>query len=299
MTSAVRASAFALLAAALAVAAFAARLPVPHQAGMQPGPAAERYAGYPIMTARLPRPAGLAPQPAASNITAVGSLNWAGYAIWRKHLTFTAIRATLFVPYAQCARTKHGTLSTHWVGLDGFERGSHSVEQTGISADCSAGGKTRYFAWFEMFPLPETRLSLAIRAGDSITASVTYSPRRAIFRLALTDNTRGGRIAVQRACPKVKIGRSQLRCLRNSAEVISEAPAIRSGKNLTIAPLTDYRAVSFDAVSVTDLAGVSGGPVSPLWQTTKIIELRASGGAVVALPTPTQAATFDTYWSRP
>lgn len=256
------------------------------------------YGGYPMVRARLPRAmAGQASPSAARDITAIGSLNWAGYAVWGQRKTFTSIRATFFVPYAHCTESAGGTLSSHWVGFDGFMPHSQSVEQAGIAADCSARGKAIYYAWFEMFPKPETRTSLSIRPGDSITVVVTYSPSRSMFRLSLTDNTRGERLAVQRKCPDVRIGGRKLQCLRNSAEAISEAPATGASGHLVIAQLTDYGAVSFDAISIVDAAGAAGGPVSARWQTAKITQLRSPTGAVLALPTPTQAATFDIYWS--
>jgi hypothetical protein len=304
MTSAARVCALALLAPVLALSALAVTQPVTHHGGGRAQAAAEEYAGYPIVAARLPRTGIQTPArtqaraTTTSDITNVGSLNWAGYAVWGKRLTFTSVRATFFVPYVQCARTKRGTMSSHWVGFDGFERGSDSVEQAGIAADCSAAGKASYYAWYEMFPLPETRLSLAVKAGDSVTAAVTYNTAKATFKLVVVDNSRGEQTSVVKKCPDVKIGRSKLRCLRDSAEGISEAPAVRSGKKLTIAALTDYGAVSFNTLFITDSAGFGGGPVASAWQAAKIIELRSSGGVVVALPTPTQAATFDTYWVR-
>jgi hypothetical protein len=304
MTSAARVCALALLAPVLALSALAVAQPVMHRGGGTHA-AAEEYAGYPIVAARLPQSTARTLGPAAalsrqiSDITDVGSLNWAGYAVWGKRLTFTSVRATFFVPYAQCARTKDGTMSSQWVGFDGFERGSNSVEQAGIAADCSAAGKASYYAWYEMFPLPETRLKLAVRAGDSITAAVSYNAALARFKLVVVDNTRGDEATAVQPCPDVRVSGTRLRCLRNSAEGISEAPAVKSGKKLTIAALTDYGAVSFNTLFATDAAGFGGGPVASAWQTAKIVELRTSGGAVVALPTPTEAATFDTYWARP
>jgi hypothetical protein len=80
--------------------------------------------------------------------------------------------------------------------------------------------------------------------------------------------------------------------------MISEAPATVTGKHVHIAHLADYGAVSFDAISITDNRGAKGAIVSPHWNATKIIQLSSSNGPIVAHPTPTQAATFDTYWIR-
>jgi hypothetical protein len=298
MTSAARACAIALAAAALMLTAASATTTVPrHRAGG----AARAWAGYPIMPASLPGPAAgqagsQAATPVVRNITTVGSLNWAGYAVSGRRTSFRAIRATFFIPYLDCAKSPGATLSSHWVGFDGFIAGAESVEQAGVAADCSASGRPSYYAWFEMFPLAEARAKISVRAGDSITAAVSYDPADRNFRLSLTDNTRGERFAVQRKCPDVKVRKRQLSCPRNSAEAISEAPATGTSQHVVLAHLSDYGAMSFDGISITDGAGKSGSLVSSRWGTAKIIQLRSSGGPVEALSTPTQAAMFDTYW---
>ena len=139
-----------------------------------------------------PRAPGPRSRPAIANITAVGSLNWAGYAVSRSKTKFTAVTATYFVPYLNCRQSPGATASSFWVGLDGYVAHPDSVEQIGIGADCSAAGKASYFAWFEMFPFAQTKIALKIHAGDSVTASVTWIAARKDFQLVLHDNTRGG-----------------------------------------------------------------------------------------------------------
>jgi Peptidase A4 family len=235
-------------------------------------------------------------RPGTKAITSVGSLNWAGYAVSRSRVTFTAVRATFFVPYLNCAKSPGRALSSAWVGLDGFIGRARSVEQGGIAANCEPSGKAAYFAWWETFPRAEVRAALNVAAGDSVTASVTYTTKTRNYRIALTDNTSDAKFSVLRKCPHVRESGKWLRCPRNSAEIISEAPA--TGKNLAIARLADYGAVSFGAISVTDGRGVKGGIVSSHWNATKITQLRDTSGLVVARPTPLAARTFDTYWLR-
>jgi hypothetical protein len=182
--------------------------------------------------------------------------------------------------------------------LDGFVGKPDSVEQGGIGADCSTAGRATYYAWWEMFPEPETRATLSVRPGDSVTAAVSYDAARKDFRITLIDNTSGGRFSVTRRCPAVKINKKAVTCPRNSAEAISEAPATgTSVQKVVIAHLSDYDAVSFGGIAIADASGRRGTLVSAHWNTTKIIQLRSSG-AIVALPTPTQASTFDNYWLR-
>jgi len=244
-------------------------------------------------------PAGPPRAPAwsgVSNITSADSLNWAGYAVTRSRLRFTAVRATFFVPYLNCAKSPGTALSSSWVGFDGFTGHADSVEQGGIAANCGATGKASYFAWWETFPRAEVRASLRIAAGDSITASVTFNAKTRNYKISLTDNTRGAHFTVLRKCPHVRVGTSLLRCPRDSAEIISEAPA--TGSKLAIARLADYGAISFGGISITDSRGAHGGIVSSRWNATRITQLGSSGGPTLARPTPTAASTFDTYWLR-
>ena len=263
-------------------------------------------AGYPDLPAALGPSAGPAGAPGASgpaaaatkNISSAGSLNWAGYAVSRPKVTFRLVRATFFAPYLSCADSPGKTMSSDWAGLDGFVGHPDSVEQIGIGADCSAAGAASYFAWFEMFPYAQTKLSMKIHAGDSVTAQVSYDPADKDFRLALTDNTTGEHFSRLRKCPGVKVNGKRVQCPRNSAEVIAEAPARGSGSNLVISPLSDYGAMSFADIAITDGAGSHGGILSSHWAATKIIQLGAATGPVLAQPTSVQADMFDSYWLR-
>jgi hypothetical protein len=301
-----RALGCAIVAAALVLATVAATRLVPlrgHEvpATTPPIAAAAQWPGAPIVRAPLPRAlsaAAAGPAATVRNITTAGSLNWAGYAVSRHGIKFSLVRATFFVPYLTCSKSRGKTLSSDWVGLDGFVGKPDSVEQGGIGADCSSAGKASYYAWWEMFPRPETRVGLKVRPGDSVTATISYSTRHHDFTITLADATRGGHVKVTRQCPHVKIGKRYVVCPRNSAEVISEAPATGTSANhVVIAHLSDYDAVSYAAIAITNSGGRRGTLVSPHWNTTKIIQLRSSG-AVVAQPTSTQAASFDDYWLR-
>jgi hypothetical protein len=284
----------------LTVAAGGHLVPARHRGELATAPATA-WPGAPIVRVALPHsvaPAAAAAEPATTNLSSLGSLNWAGYAVSRSGVRFSSVRATFFVPYVTCSKALGQTLSSDWVGLDGFVGKPDSVEQGGIGADCGADGKASYYAWWEMFPKPETKAKLSVGPGDSVTATVSYDAAQQDFRITLTDNTRGGRFEATRRCPAVKIGKRAVTCPRNSAEVISEAPATgTSVQKVVIARLSDYGAVSFSGVAITDASGHRGTLVSGRWNTTKIIQLRSSG-AIVAEPTPTQAATFDDYWLR-
>jgi Peptidase A4 family len=299
MTSAERAFVTAIGAAALVLGTAAVGLAVPGSetvASRLPAHAAA-WPGYPMVPAG-PSRAAAAAGPDTSNITAVDSLNWSGYGVSRHNVSFRSVQATFFVPYLHCTKTPRGTLSSDWVGLDGFVGKPDSVEQGGISANCSASGRAAYHGWYEMFPRPEIRASISVRAGDSVTATISYDAADKDFRISLADNTAGEHFSVLRKCPAIKIGKLRLSCPRNSAEAVSEAPANGTSKHLVIASLSDYGAVSYADIAIIDSAGHHGSLVSSHWNTTKIIQVRASSGLVVARPTPTQDAMFDSYWVR-
>jgi hypothetical protein len=125
---------------------------------------------------------------------------------------------------------------------------------------------------------------------------VSYNPARKEFRLSLTDPTRGEHATRVRTCPAVKVSGKRVSCPRSSAELIAEAPAVNSASGLVISPLSDYGAISFAHISVTDGAGHRGGIVSRHWGATKIIQVGASAGPILARPTSVQADMFDVYW---
>jgi hypothetical protein len=276
-------------AAALAIALIALT-----SAAAQPHSRVSERAG-PVKLQRPGQPVawpGEVPQAVASPASkngSVESLNWSGYAVAKSHTTFLNVQATFFVPYLNC-RLSPGSASSDWIGMDGFV-GKHpkSVQQVGVEADCTSSGHGSYFAWYEMFPRPERRQPITVRAGDAITSVISYNPSTKLFKLMLTDDTTGAKFVVRRPCQQ------HVSCPRNSAELISESPV----NGTQMLPLADYGAVSFAQLSITDGHGQHGALISRHWDFFQITEVSASSGDIVARPTPSQAARFDNYWSRP
>jgi Peptidase A4 family len=157
------------------------------------------------------------------------STNWSGYSAVSGR--YTSVSANWTQPTANC--TSATTYSSFWVGLDGD--GSNTVEQTGTSADCS-GGSPRYYAWYEMYPKFPVNLSLTIRQGDSISASVTTNGSGS-FTLTITDNSTGQSFTTTQRQRKARLA---------SAEAIAEAPSSSGG----VLPLTNFGTASFDSVTV-------------------------------------------------
>jgi hypothetical protein len=255
-----------------------------HQSHAQHAGAASaslRLTTHPMIPAPLPARPAAAAASTIGNIRALGSRNWAGYAVHRPGVKFKKVSATIFVPYLNCAVTPRRVFSSAWVGLDGFN--SRTVEQDGISADCAAG-HARYAAWWETFPRPEIATRIAIHGGDSVTEVVTYNPRTRKFVMTVRDNTDHQHFTVARRCPVRN-------CKRNSAEFISEAPGVNGRQS----SLADYGAESFDFISIVASNG-RGGIASRHWRADAIIQVNNLNRHVLAIPTFLHAGTFDNYW---
>src|SRR5947209_13321704 len=97
------------------------------------------------------------------------STNWAGYAVTTGAGGVSQVAGGWVVP--PVASTVSG-YSSAWVGIDGYN--SSSVEQLGTDSDY-VNGVAHYYAWYEMYPNPSVNLSLTIRPGDAISASVSFT----------------------------------------------------------------------------------------------------------------------------
>ncbi|HEY0387585.1 MAG TPA: G1 family glutamic endopeptidase [Gaiellales bacterium] len=197
-------------------------------------------------------------------ITRSTSTNWAGYSATGS--TYHSVSATWKQPAASC--TSADGYSSFWVGLDGD--GSNTVEQIGTDADCS-GGTPVYYAWYEMYPKFPVNLSMAIRPGDTVTASVTTTGNGS-FTLSIRDATTGASFTTTQKLKHAKLA---------SAEVIAEAPS--SGGVL---PLANFGTVNFTAATVN---GQSIGSFNPdridmvSGSTTKASTSALSGGTAFSV----------------
>jgi hypothetical protein len=220
----------------------------------------------------------------APNTTRTYSLNWAGYAAGSPRTVFKSMQATFFVPYVDCASTPN-SFSSHWIGLDGLA--SRSVEQLGVEASCS-GSRPTYYAWYEMYPKTESA-AFRVKPGNAITASISYSSRTKRFSLKLADTTTGQHFRHSLKC-------AAARCLRSSAEAISEAPAGGSG---AILPLANYHASSFSDITIISGRGHRGNLRSKWWHTYEIVQVGGTSHKVAGQPSAlSRAKTFTNYWLR-
>src|ERR1700710_533459 len=102
------------------------------------------------------------------------SSNWAGYAARRTGVTFKRVSGAWTVPAVDCLSST-SAYSANWVGLGGYTSTSKALEQLGTESDCSASGKAKYDAWFEVVPAAATTAKLTIRPGDKMFASTTVN----------------------------------------------------------------------------------------------------------------------------
>ena len=172
----------------------------------------------------------------ASTASAAVSSDWAGWDVTGG--VYTSVSATWTEPTVSCSTVPNSS-SAFWVGLDGDT--STSVEQTGTEANC-VDGVAQYQAWYEFYPSPSVNLTRVVKAGDTMSASVSYSKTGA-YTLTIKDLTRGW-TSTKRGV--VEAGTNA------SAEVIAEAPTDSSTGAVTA--LADFGSATFTEATVNGKA---------------------------------------------
>ncbi|MEM3671405.1 MAG: G1 family glutamic endopeptidase [Thermoprotei archaeon] len=216
------------------------------------------------------------------------SLNWAGYAVTSSAGSVTSVSGSWKVPTVSCA--KKSSYAAFWVGIDGFN--DNTVEQTGVLAQCSSGSAT-YSAWYEFYPASPVYASSsdAVKPGDIMSASVTYSSSGNCFTTTLTDVTEGWTYT----SPCTAVTGAQ----RSSAEWITERPAI--GNSLTtLADFgTAYYGYDYTSVSSTNYVTINGvtTPMGSSTGTLNSITMVSSGPGSKTLASPSPVSSDYTSFS--
>jgi len=199
------------------------------------------------------------------------SSNWAGYVA--SGARFTSVSATWRVPPVK-AGTQPTEVAALWVGLDG--RGTSTLEQIGTLSG-TLGGSPAFEVWYEVVPQPPVYERLAIKPGDSVTASVTTNGDGA-FTLFIRNNTTGGTFSTLQPSRGAELV---------TAEVVAEAPATISGP----APLPDFGTIGFTN------ARANGRPMGTFtWD-----RLSMSSGTTlqaVTAPLARDAGSFSITWKH-
>lgn len=205
--------------------------------------------------------AGLALAAAAAPALAdtANSSNWSGYAAHRRGVVFRRVRASWTQPAAACTAGQDG-YSSFWVGLGGYSPNASGLEQIGTELDCQSGG--HYISvWYELVPAPSQPITMSVRTGDRMSASVTVVGHRVTLRL--TDHSRGESFSKLLTARSVDV---------TSAEWIAEAPSIcnYAGFCRTL-PLADFGAAHFSSGLAETAGGHIGAISSTAWNHTRIV----------------------------
>ena len=195
--------------------------------------------------------------------------NWGGYAV--TGTTFTSVTGDWVVPSLNCSATA-GDVS-FWSGLDGWT--SSSVEQIGLDAVCTSGGKIEYNPGVEMYPANSIYFTETVKAGDTMTSVVTTNGSGS-FTLVLADPTQGWTKTYKKTLKSAPL---------SSAEVIVEAIG-----NQDISPCPNFGTVQFSDVTANGADFASAGTVA----TTNI----ERNGTIITQDGALSGSSFPVAWKH-
>jgi Peptidase A4 family len=194
---------------------------------------------------------------AAASAGTTTSANWAGYAVHRTGVRFRSVSAVWTIPTVTCG--SGSAYSAAWVGLGGYHTNAAALEQAGTESDCSASGRARYSAWYELVPQTSRTIRMTVDAGDQMAVRVSVSGARVTVRLR--DLTRG--TAFTRTLTATAVDTT-------SAEWIVEAPSECSGTRCRVLPLATFADTTFSSARATSATGHAGTIADALWASTAI-----------------------------
>ena len=149
------------------------------------------------------------------------SSNWSGVAVTGG--SYTRVTGTWVVP--KVTITSSNRYAADWVGIGGYS--TQDLIQSG-TAEESVNGHANYYAWTEILPAPESRLSgFAVHPGDRITVDVDQLSTTS-WRITVTNGTTG-----QKVTKNLNYASTHA-----SAEWIHEAPTI-GGSQARLATTTN------------------------------------------------------------
>jgi hypothetical protein len=204
----------------------------------------------------------------------VRSQNWSGYSAVSPHNnTVEKVVGSWVIP--TISPSSVDTYMSQWVGLDGYNPTSRTVQQLGTECDWDTKSNSQVnYVWFEMYPNYSYMIhGFPISPGDIFQASVTYLSGR-YYQLTIANLTKRVYYTVPLHYSTVPAGYT---ATRSSAEWILEAPY--SGG---ILPLAQFSPTSFNNCLVT-MQGKTGSISGGSWQNNQITMISATG-SVKALP---------------
>lgn len=190
------------------------------------------------------------------------SRNWAGYASTSG--SFTAVRGTWTVPNSIGAGG-FGTDAT-WVGIGGAT--SRDLIQAGTEEVTDRSGSVQWDAWIEMLPRSARPVQFAVKAGDSVTVSISQQSSGQ-WLIQFNNNTTGESYQTT----------VQYQSSLSSAEWIEEAPT-SGGRGGRILPLDNFGTVQFSGGN----ADQNGKTVTIAQSGAKPLALTDSAGSALVVP---------------
>ncbi len=165
------------------------------------------------------------PSHAASAPHLFSSKNYAGYVNRSSgsHATkFTSVAGSWQVPSVKCSKANQAV--GIWIGIGGIAH-SNDLEQDGILIVCNASPHPQYVAFFEILPAAAQILTLPVRPGDRINASVNFIGG-SVFNFQIQDTTQGWNFARRGNKSGARLG---------AADCVVEAPSTLSNHILSLA----------------------------------------------------------------
>ena len=226
--------------------------------------------------------------------------NWAGYLVTGSTGSFIQVSGSWIQPSVSCNAT-NADAST-WAGIDGYvTSGTGPIpEQGGTTAWCISGAAS-YVAWYED-PLTSgfvniTGSGYTVKAGDRITANVTYSPSTGYFVITVMDKNQSWSYS--------PTAFTDSGALENSAECITERVLLPGGPH-DYGYLADMGTAKFGlhysgTFGCSANGTTSWGPFGGFRTLTEVEMVSyPSGSSPLAIPTSLSysGTSFTVVWSQ-
>lgn len=174
--------------------------------------------------------------------------------------------------------------SSPWIGIDGWDNDSNTIQQIGTDADWQ-NGAPYYYVWFEMYPrqtytiLKSDDLTpFPINPGDQFSAEVIYlgtQGNEAAFLMSIVNHTQQSYAIIN--LTNTKTDRSPI---MTSAEWILEAEEASPDNH----PVANFGRVTFTDCYAT-INGVYGPISDPNWENFSVTMVDSSDGTTPKVET--------------
>ncbi len=208
---------------------------------------------------------------------------YAGYAAtsFGRPAAYQKVSGRWVVPPAHCTPGEDSDASV-WVGMTSNETYQSFLAQLGTATDCQ-GGQPLYYLWWEAYPAPSVQLDFPLRAGDSVTASVTFQHGK--FQLSIDVPREHVHFSIFQAG---KVSDTKFaECIVEPATIIDD-PATNTGH---VEPLTNFDQVTLRC-QLDGNKPIAAGPQDILYQ------MQTRSGIAKAFTSVLDASgtTFTVQW---